>query len=172
MRLFTRVFVALMPKEAQRNKYLRKKHIFAELGKNSIFVPRIIPSDPEYIKIGENVIVAARVTFINHDVSHYVFGTLLNKEMKYYHGCIQIGNNVFIGSNTTILPNVFIHDNTFVAAGSVVTKDLESGFVWAGVPAKKIGTFDDLMKKRLALGDLIESYDADSCWKYFESQHK
>ena len=45
---------------------------------------------------------------------------------------------VDIGSNVTILSGVTINDNCVVAAGSVVTKDLMSGAVYGGVPAKKI----------------------------------
>ena len=157
----------MMPKEKQRNNYIKKHKVFASIGDDSIFVPRILPSDPKYIKIGKNVVVAARVTFINHDASHHVFNAKNGTQLPFYHGCIEIGDNVFIGSNTTILPNVFIHDNTFIAAGTVVTKDLESGFVWAGVPAKKIGLFDDLIKKREAIGQQMGDYNDQKCWESF-----
>lgn len=51
---------------------------------------------------------------------------------------IEIGRNVWIGANATILPGVKIGDNTVVAAGAVVTKDLPPDVVAAGVPAKVI----------------------------------
>lgn len=57
--------------------------------------------------------------------------------MPYYTGCIKIGNNVVIGTNVTILPNVCIGSNVVIGAGAVVTKDLEGGCIYAGVPAKK-----------------------------------
>lgn len=57
-------------------------------------------------------------------------------------------DNVFIGSNTSILSNVRIGPNAIVAAGSVVTKDVPPNSVVAGVPAKVIGTFDSYMEKR------------------------
>jgi acetyltransferase-like isoleucine patch superfamily enzyme len=52
---------------------------------------------------------------------------------------IVIGKNVWICANVTILPGVRIEDDIIVAAGSVVTKDLlESGYIYGGLPAKKI----------------------------------
>jgi acetyltransferase-like isoleucine patch superfamily enzyme len=51
---------------------------------------------------------------------------------------VSIGCGVFIGANVTILKGVSISDLCIVAAGSVVVNDLESGFIYAGIPAKKI----------------------------------
>ena len=51
---------------------------------------------------------------------------------------IRIGKNVWIGSNSTILPGVTIGDNSVVAAGAVVTKNVEANTIVGGVPAKII----------------------------------
>jgi acetyltransferase-like isoleucine patch superfamily enzyme len=51
---------------------------------------------------------------------------------------VQIGSNVWIGSGCIILPGVTIGDDTVVAAGSIVTKDIPAGSVAAGVPARVI----------------------------------
>jgi acetyltransferase-like isoleucine patch superfamily enzyme len=51
---------------------------------------------------------------------------------------INIGNHVWIGSRAMVLKGVTIGDGTIVAAGSVVTKDLPSKCIAAGVPAKVI----------------------------------
>lgn len=56
---------------------------------------------------------------------------------------VKIGNNCWIGANSVILPGVTIGDMVIVAAGSVVTKDIESNVMVAGVPAT--------IKKRLPL---------------------
>jgi len=50
---------------------------------------------------------------------------------------VKISSNVWIGNNSAIL-GVTINENVIVGAGSVVTNDLESGFVYAGNPARKI----------------------------------
>ncbi|MBQ7250826.1 MAG: sugar O-acetyltransferase [Bacilli bacterium] len=62
-------------------------------------------------------------------------GYVTNRE---YGKPITIGNDCWFGGNVTVLPGVTIHDNVVVGAGSVVTHDLESGYVYAGNPAKKI----------------------------------
>ncbi len=58
-------------------------------------------------------------------------------------GPITIGDNVFIGSNSTLLYDVEIGDNVIIGAGSLVNKGIPSGSVAAGVPCKVIGKFED-----------------------------
>ena len=58
------------------------------------------------------------------------------KIIKKKYGCIEIMDNVFIGSNSTILYDVRIGPNAIVAAGSVVTWDVPPGSIVGGVPAK------------------------------------
>jgi acetyltransferase-like isoleucine patch superfamily enzyme len=53
---------------------------------------------------------------------------------------INIGNNVFIGANCSILPGAIIHDNVIVGAGSVVIGELESNNIYAGAPCKLLRT--------------------------------
>ena len=51
---------------------------------------------------------------------------------------IHIGKRVWLGANVTVLPGVTIGDNAIVAAGAVVTKDVQPNTVVGGVPAKLI----------------------------------
>ena len=51
---------------------------------------------------------------------------------------IRIGNDVWIGGNVTILPGLTIGNNVVIAAGAVVTKDVQDNSLVAGVPAKKV----------------------------------
>ena len=58
----------------------------------------------------------------------------------HYTYCIPVisGRNVWVGANVSILPGVTIGDNSIIAAGSVVTKDVPANAIVAGVPARFI----------------------------------
>ena len=132
----------------KRAEYLKKNHVFHHVGRNCMVMFRKIPLFPELISLGDNVWIASQVSFVTHDVIHHMLNYYCQK--PYFHeqiGCIDIKDNVFIGSNTTLLPNISIGPNTIVGAGSIVNKSLGSG-VFAGNPAKYIGSFEDFMKKR------------------------
>lgn len=93
-------------------------------------------SEPYLIEIGNNVTIAAKVLFVNHDGGLHVFRSEHKNLNKY--GRIKIGNNCFIGVRSIILPGVTIGHNCVIGAGSVVTKDVPSDSVAAGVPARVI----------------------------------
>lgn len=111
---------------------------------------RKTPLYPELISIGNNVRLAANVSLIPHDMIHAMLNNRKEKNdvFREYMGCFKIEDNVFVGANSTILADVHIGSNVIVGAGSLVNKDLEGGFVYAGVPAKKIGTFEEFVMKR------------------------
>lgn len=87
----------------------------------------------ELVNIGDNTVVAHGVMFIN-DV--FATGKPANGDKTLWKGT-SIGNNVSIGSNTTILP-ISICDNVVIGAGSVVTKDIKESGIYVGNPAKKV----------------------------------
>lgn len=63
---------------------------------------------------------------------------------------ITIGNNVWVGTRVIILDGVTIGDNSIVASGAIVTKDVPPYSIVGGIPAKVIKTlFDEDMRKRL-----------------------
>lgn len=102
-------------------------------------------SEPWIITLGENVYLTDGVKFITHDG-----GTLLyRKDVPDLEVTkpIVIGNNVYVGNNAILLPGIKIGDNVVIGAGAVVTKDVPSNEVWAGVPAKKIKDSSDYLKK-------------------------
>ena len=146
-RLLQTINLFLKRGSGDRGRYLRDKHIFAYVGENVKFQPRLIPLYPELIKLHNNIMVAAGVRFVTHDASYTVLNRLGLGHFPERVGCIEVMDNVFIGYNVTILPNVRIGENCIIGASSTVTKDLEPNGVYAGTPAKKIGSFDEFVQK-------------------------
>ena len=99
-----------------------------------------------HITIGDNVGLASRVQIIAHDAS--------TKPLLGYTRVanVSIGNNVFVGAGTIILPGVTIGNNVIIGAGSVVSKDIPDNSVAIGRPAKVIKSIDeysDAEKKKM-----------------------
>lgn len=83
--------------------------------------------------IGHNVVLAT----LNHEIKP-------EKRKNMVPAPILIGKNVWIGANATILPGITIGDNSVVAAGAVVTKDVPANTIVGGVPAKMIRTIIEI----------------------------
>lgn len=159
-----------------RAKYIRDHNLFHHMGDNCMVMFRKIPLYPKLISIGDNVWIASGVSLIPHDVIHQMLNNCIKGfEFQENIGCIDICNNVFIGSNTTILPGVKIGDNTIIAAGSLVNSSIPGNGVYGGVPAKYIGSFEELVNKRKKHkkftvekinGDLTQN-TVENCWKNF-----
>jgi maltose O-acetyltransferase len=94
------------------------------------------------ITIGDDVKLADRVHILAHDAS-------AKKHLGYTRiGKVKIGNRVFIGASSIILPGVAIGDDVIVGAGSVVTRDIPDRVVAAGNPAKALCSLDDFLSRR------------------------
>ena len=105
---------------------------------------RIDPSYVHLIEIGDDVELASNVTILAHDNS-------LKKIIGLCKiGKVKIGNNVFVGAGSIILPNVVIGDNVVIGAGSVVSRSLEANAVYAGVPAKTICSIENYKNKTIS----------------------
>lgn len=161
---------------AKRADYIRNHKLFYHVGENCMFMMRKVPLHGRLISVGDNVNLASNVTFITHDVIY----NMLNKkagEKKHeeYLGCIKIGDNVFIGANTTILYDVNIASDVIVGADSLVNRSLEKSGVYAGIPAKYICSIEEFLKKREAYrispeykdGKLSED-TVKKCWSRFD----
>ena len=89
------------------------------------------------VNIGNHVNLAQGITItaLNHN-----FSDLQKRidEQGISTALVTIGNDIWIGANAVVLPGVTIGDHSVVAAGAVVTKNVPSGCVVAGVPAKVI----------------------------------
>ena len=125
-------------------------------------------SEPWIIQLGDDVHLTNDIRFITHDG-----GTLLFRDSVpdlEITKPITVGNRVYIGVNTILLPGVTIGDNVIIGAGSVVTKDLKSNGVYAGNPARYIKSFeeyfDKIQKESLHLGNLTAA-EKDKALKEF-----
>jgi len=160
-RLYHSFRLCLIPRAGARAEYIRKNNIFGSMGKNCIWQRRKIPLYPQLIHIHDNVHIASNVGFVTHDVTHRMLNninvTSTQKGEVFFErlGCIEIGDNVFVGAGTRILYNTRIGSNVVIAAGSVVTKDLPSGGVYAGTPARKISSFEEFVQKQRKYSEMI-----------------
>lgn len=96
---------------------------------------------PWMIEIGNDVTLSSWVYLVCHDGAsqkHVGFSRI---------GKINIGNNVFIGAKSIIMPNVSIGDNSIIGANSVVTKSVPAGKVAVGSPAVVIMDLKDYILK-------------------------
>lgn len=93
------------------------------------------------IEIGDNVTIAPRVHILCHDASTKLF---LNKTKI---GRVTIGNNVFIGAESVILPGVIIGNNVVIGANSTVTHNIPDNSVVAGSPTKILCSTDEYLAK-------------------------
>ena len=132
-----------------RIKYCRKLGV--KIGKECQIlakVPECFGSEPWLVSIGDHVDITAGVTFLTHEGGLWVLRDLYEdmEELDFF-APIVVGNNVMIGQNTLILPGVVIGDNVIVGGHSVVTKDIPSNSIYAGVPARKISELNKFTEK-------------------------
>ena len=125
MRNYLREFVYRL-----RGEYTTEKLVSMgmKVGKNFKRLNGVIldPSHCWLIEIGDNVTMAPRVHILCHDASTKTF---LNYTKI---GRVSIGDNVFIGAESIVLPGVTIGSNVVIGAGSVVTHDVPGGMLVDG----------------------------------------
>lgn len=101
-------------------------------------------SEPFLVRIGDRVTVTAGVRFVTHDGAMCL--VVDERGRRFRFAPISVGDNVFLGVNSTILPGVCIGNNCIVGAGAVVTKSVPDNSVVVGVPGRVIGRFDEFFK--------------------------
>ena len=97
-----------------------------------------------HITIGDNVTFAPRVQILAHDASTMMF---LGKARA---ANVSIGNCVFVGAGSIILPGVHIGNRVIIGAGSIVSKDIPDNSVAAGNPAKVLCSIEEYLEKEKA----------------------
>ena len=99
------------------------------IGKHCFFNHGCSLNSMNSIAIGNDCIFGENVKIYDHNHNYKDTNTLIRKQ-KYSISAVKIGNNCWVGSNTIILPGVSIGNNVVIAAGSIVTKDIENNTVY------------------------------------------
>lgn len=128
------------PDNRTRKLFFKRTHV--SIGNETVVNQNFIVSDDyePLLSIGDRVAISPNVTVIcasapnnsNLQYQPYV------KEHLMAHEKVTIGNDVWIGANSVILPGVSIGDSAIVGAGAVVAQDVPPNTIVAGVPAKNI----------------------------------
>jgi acetyltransferase-like isoleucine patch superfamily enzyme len=101
---------------------------------------------PEKIKVGRNTVIGYNTTILAHE---YLIE-------EYRLGEIEIGDEVMIGANSTILPGVKIGDRAIVSAGTLVHKDVPAGSFVGGNPMQLIYTAEEMQERKRNEVQIIE----------------
>ena len=142
----------ISPPEIRMVELLRKKGVV--IGDNvHIYNSSVDGNYGASVTIGDNVTITG-ACILAHDAS-------TKKALGYTKvGRVHIGNNVFIGYGSVILPETFIGDNVIIGAGSIVRGKVDSNSVVVGNPAKKVCSYSEYIDKNRQL--LNEGYISEN----------
>lgn len=118
---------------------------------------------PWMIEIGRNVSITEGVTILTHGYDWSVFKGLYGDVLG-SAGRVKIGDNVFIGMNSTILKGVTIGNNVVIGANSLINKDIPDNSVVVGNPQRVVCDIDSYLEKRRMV-QLAEAADLYGCWR-------
>jgi maltose O-acetyltransferase len=109
------------------------------------------------VKIGSNCLISSNCGISSYNHIQVSLNRIKDKaEDSRFSRRVIIGNNVWIGMNSCILPGVEIGDNSIIGSGSVVTKSVPANEIWVGNPARYIKTlkFESLSKNFFEQNDI------------------
>lgn len=147
------------PSEVEKRKALMGQ-IFAEVGEQCYIEPPLHANwgihthlgkcvyanfnltlvDDTHIYIGDHVMIGPNVTIAT---AGHPIDPVLRQKVGQFNIPVTIGNNVWIGANSVVLPGVTIGENSVIGAGSVVTKDIPANVVAVGNPCRVLRPISD-----------------------------
>lgn len=142
------------PSQSEQRLAILKK-LFAEVGENCYIEPPLHTSWGKNTHMGNHVYANFNLTLVDDTdvfIGNYVMigpnvtidtGTHpirpdIRKKQAQYNLPVTIGDNVWIGAGSIILPGVHIGENTVIGAGSIVTKDIPANVVALGIPCRVV----------------------------------
>lgn len=148
--------------------FYRKKGV--KIGQNCKIYSMNFGTEPYLVDIGNNVTITNNVYFITHDGAVAVFRDL-EPDLEAVEP-IKISDNVFIGYASIILPGTYVEKNVVIGAHSLVKGRLESGFVYAGVPARKIKTLEEYRASISRIAEHTKQLNAKDKRSFYENKFK
>lgn len=140
------------PSEAKERAAILEK-LFAKIGSDCYIEPPLHANWGKHTHLGNHVYANFNLTLV--DDTHIYIGDYVmfgpnvtistaghpidpgfRKKSIQFNIPVRIGNNVWIGANTVVLPGVNIGDNTVIGAGSIVTKDIPANVIAVGNPCR------------------------------------
>lgn len=161
MNILRRVIMAAQ-KRVSPVRYARK--IGVTVGAGCRLINCSFSTEPYLVLIGNHV-SATKVHFETHDGGVWVFR---DEEPRIdVVKPIRVGNNTYIGYEAVILPGVTIGDNVVIGARSVVTKDVPSGVVVAGVPARQIKSLAEYRDGVFNVAEMTKTMGPDAKREFY-----
>lgn len=109
-----------------------RKDGLLKIGENTRIGHMVFIEGNSSIIIGENCVLSSNVYISTTDYNWKHTGTVGFKSSESLSRSVVIGDNVFIGINSVILPGVTIESNSVIGANSVVTRNVKSGSIVYG----------------------------------------
>lgn len=171
MNILKRIYLSLILKFAspvKRGSLIKNKILKdTKIGSNFQVHQNVnFGSEPYLIEFGNDVRITSGVSFVTHDGGMWVLrnnGMLTDADL---FGKIKIGNNVHVGINSIIMPNVNIGHNVVIGAGSIVTKNIPSNSIAAGVPARVLSSIDEYYSKYKSKVDVTKQLNSQDKKEY------